>query len=112
VIPKGAAFDDGTGSKCCTDYFGYHYDAMIGTTDVPYSIVCGCDDSTYPNFSTLQVTTSTASHEMVEAASDPRASHRCAAEFSSRSGKDPDIRSPSSWRTLRINATTHLTRAG
>jgi hypothetical protein len=72
VIPKGAAFDDGTGSKCCTDYFGYHYDAMVGSTDAAYSIVCGCDDSTYPNFSTLQVTTSTASHEMVEAASDPR----------------------------------------
>jgi hypothetical protein len=71
VIPKGAPFDDGTGSKCCTDYFGYHYDAMIGNKDTAYSIVCGCDDSSHPSLSTLQVTTSTASHEMVEAATDP-----------------------------------------
>src|SRR5207302_10400729 len=51
VIPKGGAFDDGTGSLCCSDYFGYHFDAMVGTVDAAYSIVCSCDDPAAPTLS-------------------------------------------------------------
>lgn len=68
-LPDGASFDDGTGAKCCSDYFGYHYDEQVNGVDVPYAIICACDIGGGPT--ELQVTTSTASHEAVEAVTDP-----------------------------------------
>ncbi|MEO6777055.1 MAG: hypothetical protein ABI467_29255 [Kofleriaceae bacterium] len=67
-IPAGLAYDDGTGSKCCTDYLGYHYDTKIGNVDVPFAINCTCDGS---GLTAAQNLTETANHETVEAATDP-----------------------------------------
>jgi hypothetical protein len=67
-IPASMSYDDGTGAKCCSDYYGYHYDTQIGNVDVPFAINCACDDG---NLSALQNLTETANHETVEAATDP-----------------------------------------
>ncbi|HET9992723.1 MAG TPA: hypothetical protein VFQ65_29515, partial [Kofleriaceae bacterium] len=71
-IPTTLVYDDGTtahpGSKCCTDYYGYHYDTKINNVDVPFAINCACADS---NLNALQNLTETANHETVEAATDP-----------------------------------------
>jgi hypothetical protein len=67
-IPTTLAYDDGTGAKCCQDYYGYHYDTKIGNVDVPFAINCACDDG---NLTALQNLTETANHETVEAATDP-----------------------------------------
>lgn len=66
-IPQALAYDDGTGSKCCQDYYGYHYDTKINNVDIPFAINCACADS----LTALQNLTETANHETVEAASDP-----------------------------------------
>ena len=66
-IPAALAYDDGTGAKCCQDYYGYHYDAKINNVDVPFAINCACADS----LTALQNLTETANHETLEAASDP-----------------------------------------
>jgi hypothetical protein len=70
ILTSGDKFDDGTGSTCA-DYFGYHYDKMVGNVDAAYAIVCTETDSSHPEMTELQATTSTASHELVEAATDP-----------------------------------------
>jgi hypothetical protein len=67
-IPKTLPYDDGTGSKCCTDYLGYHYDTKINNVDVPFAINCACDGG---GLTALQNLTETANHETVEAATDP-----------------------------------------
>jgi len=67
-IPAGLSYDDGTGSKCCSDYLGYHYDAKIGNVDVPFAINCTCSGG---GLTPLQNLTETANHETVEAATDP-----------------------------------------
>ncbi|MEO8846671.1 MAG: hypothetical protein ABI591_27235 [Kofleriaceae bacterium] len=67
-IPPTLPYDDGTGAKCCTDYLGYHSDAMIGGVDVPFVINCACAGS---GLTALQNLTETANHETVEAATDP-----------------------------------------
>jgi len=67
-IPTTLPYDDGTGSKCCTDYYGYHYDTKINNVDVPFAINCACADS---SLNALQNLTETANHETLEAATDP-----------------------------------------
>jgi hypothetical protein len=71
AIPSGVPFDDGTGSKCCTDYDGYHNEATIGTTHVPYAVVCTCPGFDGPQETNAQQLTVVASHELVESATDP-----------------------------------------
>ena len=75
-FPAGSIVDDGTGSKCCTDYDGYHSDVQIGPVDVAYSIVCQCPGFDGDNingipFTDMQQLTIAAGHETVEAATDP-----------------------------------------
>jgi hypothetical protein len=71
AIPNGTAFDDGTGSKCCTDYDGYHNEARIGTTRVSYAVVCSCPGFDGNGETNAQQVTVAASHELVESATDP-----------------------------------------
>jgi hypothetical protein len=67
-IPSTVSYDDGTGSKCCSDYLGYHFDTTIGGIDVPFAINCACDGG---GLTALQNLTETANHETIEAATDP-----------------------------------------
>ncbi len=71
LVPQSTNFDDGTGAVCCTDYGGYHDDMMVGTTDVPYAIICACPDFDYTGETVTDAITATVSHELVEAATDP-----------------------------------------
>jgi hypothetical protein len=71
-FPDGTILDDGFGSLCCTDYDGYHYDEMIGGVDVAYAIQCTCPGFDGPGITDLQQLTVVASHETVEAVTDPR----------------------------------------
>jgi hypothetical protein len=75
-LPLGAGFDDGTGSLCCSGFDGYHDDFLVNGVDVAYSIQCMCDEAfPPPGITPLQELTTAASHEMVEAATDPRIEH-------------------------------------
>lgn len=71
LIPEGTNYDDGTGSKCCTGYSGYHDDFTANGVDVPYAIVCECPDFDYQGEPIDVAMTATISHELVEAATDP-----------------------------------------
>src|SRR5262249_28165491 len=63
--------DISAGGCCCSDFFGYHGEATISTGGVPYAIVCSCAMMMGDPYTTLQNITTTVSHEMVEAATDP-----------------------------------------
>jgi hypothetical protein len=56
---------------CCTDYLGYHWQADVNGTSVPYAIVCDCAPAMGDPLTPLQYVTTTVIHEMVEAATDP-----------------------------------------
>jgi hypothetical protein len=56
------------GTACCTDFAGYHDEATIGQTTVPYAVACVCPG---PGWNALDARTGTMSHELVEAATDP-----------------------------------------
>jgi len=69
--PEGSIGDDGFGDKCCTDLDGYHSDVVVGGgIDVAYSVVCTCPGFD-PGGTDLDQITVAASHELVEAATDP-----------------------------------------
>jgi hypothetical protein len=70
-IPDGVSFDDGSGSKCCQDYDGYHYEMSVGSVTVPFSIVCVCPGFDGPTETDAQQLTVVIAHEAVEAATDP-----------------------------------------
>jgi hypothetical protein len=71
-IPAGTVLDDGTGSKCCTDYDGYHYDELnVAGVDVAYAANCACPGFDGPGITDSQQLFTVASHEAVEAATDP-----------------------------------------
>jgi hypothetical protein len=69
VIPQGTMLD--AGGLCCQDYDGYHDEASVGTTRVPYAVTCACPGIDGPNVNDLQQLTVVISHELVEAATDP-----------------------------------------
>lgn len=60
------------GSKSCQEFGGYHaefnLDAAHGNKAVPYAVMPRC---TYPGETALETLTVTASHEYIEAATDP-----------------------------------------
>jgi hypothetical protein len=70
-FPAGSIVDDGTGSKCCTDFDGYHGDLVVGGVDVAYSVVCSCPGFDGAGVSDVDQITVAAAHETVEAATDP-----------------------------------------
>ena len=73
--PKGVAItlnNGGQSAKSCTEFGGYHQnitlDAAHGGMHVAYAVMPHC---TYPGETELDTMTSTASHEYLEAATDP-----------------------------------------
>jgi hypothetical protein len=70
-LPAGTVIDDGSGSKCCTDYDGYHSDYSTGGVTAVYSIVCACPGFDGKATTDLQQLTVAAAHETIEAATDP-----------------------------------------
>jgi hypothetical protein len=69
LLPLGTNIS--SGGNCCTDFLGYHYDAPVGSISVPYAIVCDCAPQAGDPTTALEYVTTTESHEMVEAATDP-----------------------------------------
>jgi hypothetical protein len=68
----GGGFGGGAQTSC-TAFGGYHdniqLDAAHNTMNVAYAVIPRC--SNLPGFTTIEATTSTASHEFAEAATDP-----------------------------------------
>jgi hypothetical protein len=56
------------GATSCTTFLGYHSSTMVGGTEVAYAVLPECTSS---KMSTLDTVTSAASHELVEASTDP-----------------------------------------
>ncbi len=64
-FPQGTTIDDGTGTiMCLDDYSGYHASAKSSGTSFGYAVLPDCDGK-------IDSLTSTASHELIEAATDP-----------------------------------------
>jgi hypothetical protein len=59
------------GEQSCQTFGGYHDSVNVGGQDVSYAVVPRCSDFAGPGESTLDVTTGSASHEIMEAATDP-----------------------------------------
>jgi len=70
-FPKGTIVNDGSGGKSCTDYDGYHSSVAIGNVTVPYAISVQCPGFDGMGITDLQQLTIVASHEIVEAVTDP-----------------------------------------
>jgi hypothetical protein len=70
-IPDGTTYNDFTNSQCCVDYDGYHSVSTVGGVDLVYAVMCHCPGIDGPNINALQQLTVVASHEIVEAATDP-----------------------------------------
>jgi hypothetical protein len=56
------------GATSCSEFGGYHNSTTVGATEVAYAIVPEC---TFPGMNTLDTVTGSASHELVEASTDP-----------------------------------------
>jgi len=69
IVPPGSNVS--SGGNCCSDFLGYHWDMLVGSTRVPYGIVCNCPPSPGDPLTTLQYSTTTLVHELVEVATDP-----------------------------------------
>ncbi len=70
-FPAGTIVDDGTGSTSCDGWDGYHSDYTVDGVTVPYAVVVACPGFDGPGFTELDQITVVASHELVEAATDP-----------------------------------------
>jgi hypothetical protein len=72
VLPQGSTVTFGNGATCCSDYGGYHFESTnIHGVTVPYAVICSCPAAFGLNLTPLQARTTTVSHELVEAATDP-----------------------------------------
>jgi hypothetical protein len=73
VLPVGTQVN--TGTLCCdptAGFYGYHYEAAAGSISVPYAVVCNCPSLDVAPLTALQWVTTSVSHELVEAATNPR----------------------------------------
>ena len=71
LLPSTVAVSMG-GGVSCNQFYGYHGDyAIKANSYVTYSVVARCPP--FPDTSAIHSVTSIASHELVEAATDPRA---------------------------------------
>ncbi len=57
------------GSKSCVSFGGYHGDVLIGTQDIAYAVLPECP--TFGSYKGADVVTTTSSHELSEAVTDP-----------------------------------------
>jgi hypothetical protein len=69
LLPSGT--DISSSGNCCTDFDGYHSEAVVGSMSVAYAITCHCPAQSSPPLTSLEVATSTVIHELIEAATDP-----------------------------------------
>jgi hypothetical protein len=80
LLPSGTQIN--SGGLCCdpsVGYFGYHWEAPIGTTSsVPYAVVCNCPGFVQAPLTALDDVTTTVIHELVESATDPLVSSNAA----------------------------------
>lgn len=76
-VPAGSIVDDGTGAKSCDLFDGYHAAATVGAVNgaggvsVAYFVVVQCPGFDGPDVTDLQQLTVAASHETIEAVTDP-----------------------------------------
>jgi hypothetical protein len=71
VLPPTTIESDADGA-CCQDYDGYHDQATVGSVTVPYALSCAClNNFDGTNVDPLQQRTVNASHELIEASTDP-----------------------------------------
>jgi hypothetical protein len=66
VLPAGTNIT--SAGNCCTDFYGYHYEASVGSINVPYAVSCNCAGGMV---TALENMTTTLNHELVEAATNP-----------------------------------------
>ncbi len=57
------------GSKSCSSFGGYHSNIVVGQAEVAYAVIPQCP--TFGNLTGVDVVSSTSSHELSEAATDP-----------------------------------------
>jgi len=72
VLPQGTQVN--SGGLCCdpsSGYFGYHYEAPVGSSSVAYAVVCNCPSFVVAPLTALDDLTTTISHELDEAATNP-----------------------------------------
>lgn len=72
LLPQGTQIN--AGGLCCdpnAGYFGYHDQATVGSDQVAYAIVCNCPSFVAPPLTALDDLTTTVTHELGEAATDP-----------------------------------------
>jgi hypothetical protein len=70
LVPESVSFISSSGA-CCGSFGGYHSEVHVGSTRVPYAIVCTCSQFDGRQNTDVDAITVTASHELVEAATDP-----------------------------------------
>lgn len=72
VVPPGTTVMFSNGANCCSDYGGYHFETTTANgITVPYAVICSCPAAFGLALSPLDARTTTISHELVEAATDP-----------------------------------------
>lgn len=72
LLPSGTQVN--SGGLCCDPnygYFGYHYEAPVGSSSVAYAVVCNCPGFASPPLTALDDLTTTVTHELAEAATNP-----------------------------------------
>ncbi len=71
-VPTDGGVPDGGplgGQKSCTSFGGYHGEVVIQNQHIPYAVLPECP--TFGSYTGVDVATTTASHELSEAATDP-----------------------------------------
>jgi hypothetical protein len=72
LLPQGTQVN--SGGLCCdpdVGYFGYHGEAPVGSSNVAYAVICNCPDFVEAPLTALDDVTTTVTHELAEAATDP-----------------------------------------
>jgi hypothetical protein len=71
LLPVGTNME--SDGSCCTDFLGYHYEVEVSpTVTIPYAVICDCGLIQGVPLTALEIVTTTVSHELVEAVTDPR----------------------------------------
>jgi hypothetical protein len=72
VLPQGTQVN--SGGLCCdanAGFFGYHWEAPVAASSVPYAVICNCPNFVNPPLTALAALTTTVTHELDEAATNP-----------------------------------------
>jgi hypothetical protein len=72
VLPSGTQID--SSGLCCdptAGYFGYHWQTPVGSEQIAYAVVCNCPNFVMAPLTAIDDLTTTVTHELDEAATDP-----------------------------------------